>query len=266
MRAFVMLLAIGVLACRSSTPQRFSCDRSVPGLDAHLARGKLLWFGEMHGTAESPRFVVDAACHAARLGRVQLGLEVPGAEQARIDAFLRSDGSPAARTALLAGPFWDVRDGRSSEAMFDLVDRTRRLRASGATIDIVAFDGPARDRDAAMADVVAKTRDPEAIFIGLSGNVHSRRTKGTSWDPEYVALVAHLVARGLPITTWNVSANGGSFWGCVSKGPDDEPTCGEHPNSGSETGDPWTLGPARDESHDGVYRVGPTTASPPARP
>jgi hypothetical protein len=32
-----------------------------------------------------------------------------------------------------------------------------------------------------------------------------------------------------------------------------------------KSGTPWTLGPPRDDSHDGVYFVGNTTAAPPAR-
>jgi hypothetical protein len=49
----------------------------------------------------------------------------------------------------------------------------------------------------------------------------------------------------------------------VSRGPG-EPVCGEHRNFADRSPGPaWTLGPARDDSHDGVYFVGVTTASPP---
>lgn len=260
MRALALLVAVA--ACGDSKPR---CDRAIAGLDAYSQRGAILWFGEMHGTQESPRLVVDAVCRASSVTSVQLGLEIPDGEQDRIDTYLRSDGSTTARAALLEGPFWLVRDGRSSEAMLGLVERTRLLRRAGATVDIVAFDHPAMDRDAAMAEAVANARKADAIFVGLSGNVHSRRTKGSSWDPDYVPLVAHLVDRGLPVTTFDVSANGGTFWGCVGR-ERDEPDCGEHPNQQREPGEPWTLGPARDASHDGIYRVGPTHASPPARP
>jgi hypothetical protein len=262
-------LALVLASCQSAaspsmTPS-FMCERTIAGLDVHLRPGALLWFGEMHGTVESPRFVTDVACHAARISRVQLGLEVPSAEQPRIDAYVRSAGSDADRAALLDGPFWNVRDGRSSEAMLALMERVRILRSQRANIDIVAFDGPAFDRDAAMAAAVADARDATAIFVGLSGNVHSRRIKGTSWDSEYMAAVAHLVARGLAVTTFDTASNGGTMWACMSTNPDSEPICGVHPNGRSDDGEPWTLGPPRDASHDAVYRVGPTTASPPAR-
>lgn len=242
-----------------------SCERSIRSLDAHLERGAILWFGEMHGTEESPRFAGDVACHAMHAGPVQLGLEVASGEQMRIDRYLRSDGNATERATLLDGGFWRQHDGRSSEAMVALIERLRVLRAAGAAMEIVAYDVPwAPDRDAAMAEFVARVRDPKAIFVGLSGNLHSRRTKGTPWDPDLVPLVAGLVARGLEITTFDVSSNGGTFWACMSDGPGDPERCGEHDHKGGEPAEPWTLGPARDPSHDGVYSVGATIASRPA--
>ena len=116
----------------------------------------------------------------------------------------------------------------------------------------------------AMAQQVMKLRDPKAIFVALSGNVHSRRTKGTQWDPDLVPTVAHLVAAKLPVVTFNVSPHGGKMWACMST-PDHEPVCGEHDMHDGGPGEPWTLGPARDNSHYGVYYVGPTTASYPAK-
>jgi hypothetical protein len=240
-------------------------ERSITGLEAHLERGAILWFGEVHGTEESPRFAGDVSCHAAHTGCVQLGLEIANDEQVRIDRYVRSDGNAPDRAALLEGDFWRQHDGRSSEAMVALIERVRVLRAAGAAIDVVAYDIPgATDRDAAMADYVARTRDPQAVFIGLSGNIHSRRTKGTPWNPDLVPMVARLVARGFVIATFDVAANGGTFWGCISDGPEQPLRCSEHENRCVESGEPWTLGPALDPSHDGVYRVGTTTASRPA--
>jgi hypothetical protein len=116
-----------------------------------------------------------------------------------------------------------------------------------------------------MADAVVKARDAGAIFVGLSGNVHSRRIKGVPWDPELVPAVAHLVARGLPVTTFNVSARRGTFWACMGE-PGREPTCGVHPNSNDGGDMPvGTIGPSCDDTHDGAYYVGATTASYPAR-
>jgi hypothetical protein len=260
----VWMVLVVTAACRHrGTP---SCERSVAGIEPYIQRGAIAWFGEMHGTEESPRFVGDVVCHAVRVGRVQLGLEIWNAEQSRIDAYMNSDGAAADRAALLDGAFWRNHDGRSTEAMLALLERMRALSHAGATIDIVAYDVPdAPDREGAMAEFVAKERDANAVFVALSGNFHSRRTKGALWDPELVPTVARLVERGLAVTSFDVSSNGGMNWGCMLKGPGEPRECGEHPNR-REPGEPWTLGPARDSSHDGIYRVGATVASKPARP
>jgi len=264
----VVACVVGMASCdhrRSATAP--SCERAIAGLDSYLRSGSLVWFGEMHGTEESPRFVGDVACLAARTSRVQVGLEIWSAEQPRIDQYLKSDGARSDRAALIDGAFWRNHDGRSTEAMVALLERARLLRHAGAQIEVVAYDvlPDARDRDAVMADFVARARDPNAIFVALSGNVHSRRIKGSLWDPDLVPTVARLVERGLPVTSFDVSSNGGAFWACMFDGPDKPQRCGEHPNR-QEPGESWTLGPARDALHDGIYRVGATKASMPARP
>lgn len=244
-----------MLAACGGRDKTIECGKPIAGLP--LRAGNIVWFGEMHGTEESPRFVGDVACQASQVARVQLGLEVPHEEQSRFDRYLASGGSTADREALLAGPFWAQADGRSSKAMVTLVERVRVLRNAGAKIDLVAYDDPVPSRDLAMAEMVIKRRDSHAIFVALSGNLHSRK-KGTF-------TVAHLVERKLPVTTYNVSASGGEFWACMAT-PDHEPVCGVHPNSDDGgKGAPWTLGPPRDDAHDGVYFVGKTTASPPAK-
>ncbi|HEX5058970.1 MAG TPA: hypothetical protein VFV99_06400 [Kofleriaceae bacterium] len=261
---WLLITALVGFGCRPQHVKQHTCDKPIGGLATYLKPGAIVWFGEMHGTEESPRFVGDAACEAAKVAHVQLGLEIPHAEQPAFDRYLKSKGSDADRAALVAGPFWQQADGRSSLAMVALVERVRVLRAAGAPIDLVLYDDPTAGRDEAMAKMVMRLRDPKAIFVALSGNVHSRRTKGARWDPNLVPTVAHLVAAKLPVTTFNVSAAGGTLWACMS-GPDEEPECGEHPNSNDGAGTPWTLGPPRDDAHDGVYFVGATQASYPAK-
>jgi hypothetical protein len=97
-------------------------------------------------------------------------------------------------------------------------------------------------------------------------NDHSRRTKGTPWNPELVPMVAQLVAHGLAITTYDVSVNGGTFWACIATSPTGPQQCGTQEAHQRDPGDPWSLGPARDASHDGVYRIGAATAAAPAVP
>jgi hypothetical protein len=214
----------------------------------------------MHGTQESPAFLGDVACAVAQQEHhVQVALEIWNTEQPAIDRFLATGD----RATLLAGPFWSQHDGRSSTAMVELLDRVRWLQRAGAKIDVVAYDVTSQpDRDQAMAIKVLAARDDRGVIVGLSGNIHSRRTR---WN-ETTPLVAHLVDAKLQVKTHDVAAAGGTMWACRAT-PDHEPVCGEHPMSKDDSpGTPWTLGPKRDDSHDGVYYVGATKAAFPAKP
>lgn len=266
--ATVVALARSAAPPGGPRPGHASSCRTVPGLAPYLRAGHVIWFGELHGTEESPRFVGDVVCEAARHDRVQLGLEVWDFEQVSLDRYVRSAGGYADRRALLAGAFWATHDGRSSHAMVALLERVRALRAAGAAIELVAYDGEdSADRDATMADRVAAARDSGAIFVGLSGNAHARRPRGAPWDPDFVSMVAYLIARGIPVTSLDVSSTGGTMWGCLLREPDQAPDCGVHPvRADGGTTPIGAIGPSRDRAYDGEYAIGPSTASFPARP
>src|SRR6185503_11177437 len=99
-------LAILALVACGSRPVKHTCDKPVSGVDAYLKPGAIVWFGEMHGTEESPRFVGDVACQAAKVARVQLGLEIPLGEEPLFERYLKSKGTEADRSALTSGAFW----------------------------------------------------------------------------------------------------------------------------------------------------------------
>lgn len=257
MRAALLLALVAlVVGCKRPGKPRIECPRPV---QIPAEAGSVWWFGEMHGTNESPAFVGDVACAVAQAGfRVQVGLEIWATEQKAIERFLET----GERDRLLSGPFWAAHDGRSTTAMVELLDRIRWLKRAGGIIDVVAYDITDKpDRDQAMAIKVLSSRDGRGVFVGLSGNIHSRRTK---WN-EVTPLVMHLADANLAVKTHDVSASGGTFWACLATG-DHEPVCGEHPMHDGGKGVPWTLGPPRDPSHDGVYHVGKTSAAFPAKP
>ncbi len=188
--------------------------------------GHVLWFGEMHGTWEAPRFVGNVL--SALDGPLQLGLEMP----------------PAAITSL-DDAWWTFHDGRSSEAMAELIEHARALG-----VVLVGYDADTNtdgngDRDRAMAAAVLAARDANAIFVGLSGNIHSRKKPFEDITP----CVMHLVDAGLAVTTYSLVATGGALWACM-------PECGLHtmPAGGDDDG-----------AHDGIVMVGESTASYPAR-
>lgn len=276
------LLALTSAACSSGSPATrpaaapFRCDTPMPGVDALVAPGAVVLFGEIHGTREIPDAFGRAVCSAAAAAstEVLVGVEIPRTEQAALDAFVASDGGDAARAALLAGAFWTGpwKDGRSSEAMVALLDRVRALRAAGARVRVVAFDvgaTPAPDRDGAMAAALldARAAAPDAVVVLLTGNLHARLAGGLPPLPDMVPMGAHLRDAAPATVSFDARHAAGTAWVCTGETPAD---CGAQPWGEAPTAKPAGVEPlAAAEPHGftGVFHVGgPVSASPPAVP
>lgn len=215
--------------------------------------------GEVHGNAETPRFAAALACHAAKLGPLRVGLEIPVDEQPRIDAFLASGD----RAALLKGPFWteSYQDGRRSVAMAALLGSLHELRRQGADVKVVLFDVPGAGRETAMADRLAAAfaAEPKATFVVLTGNLHARKTPGT-FNKEF--MTAQLVAKGAKVTSLDAHYGDGTSWICTGAKADSclPTTIG----SGAAAAPAIVLGRSADGAYDGTFEVGSPRFSPPA--
>lgn len=180
-----------------------------------LAARNVLIIGEVHGTKETPAIVSALMDIKSKEGTVLLGLEIPVDQQGPVDSYLSGTGS---EESLLSGDFWkrqaDRQDGRSSQAIFDLLRDARRLRLSGRRIEVVCYvawdpKGPpsgARSRNIISAYNRVK---PDFTLI-LSGNYHSRvaRSDFDDQDPLGVQL-SKLRALSLP-----VYSTSGEYWAC----------------------------------------------------
>lgn len=154
-------------------------------IDATVEGRRLVILGEMHGTAETPAIAGELAARWATGAHAQpvlLGLEATSVDQARVDRYLASRGTPADRADLLAGEHWTepMHDGRDSVAMAGLIERMRALRAAGGDISIALFDTPGKgERDARMAtslrNAIAAHRGARVLV--LTGNVHAMTGK-----------------------------------------------------------------------------------------
>lgn len=259
------------------TPAPPSCSTAPVGLDGLLSPGRILLFGEIHGTREIPAFVGEALCHAARRGPTRLGLEIPATEQASIEAYLASAGLPADRAALMASPFWqrDFQDGRSSMAMMELIERARSLRAAGLPVSVLAFDAvpndKALDRDAEMARRILEARaaEPGGRVLVLTGNVHARTTRGAPWNAAFEPMGLHLARAAQDTLALDAGYAPGTAWVCLS-GKAAE--CGAKRvggQGGHGAGRAQTIeripAPSPEGFH-GWYHVGTISASPPAQP
>jgi hypothetical protein len=257
------MLALLWSAC-SSPPSALDCA-PIEGAGELVASRRVIFVGEVHGTAETPRLAGDLACHALRADKpVLLALELPASDNALLEKLLETGETGP----LLASPFWsrEEQDGRSSQAMLELLQRAHALRAAGKPIEVVGFEVertagtmPA-ERDRAMAEQLlgAMQAHPGSLVVALAGNVHGRRTLGVPWDPIYQPMAAYLGERVVSLLAW---AQHGSAWNCQSDG------CSAHSfgdTSAAPIAPAIRLLPEPQDGYDARVELGRFTASPPA--
>lgn len=306
MRKGRMLLALGVLLAAGAADARGASSlsgaarcRLPPGWDQVAARGaRFVVFGEMHGTQQSPRFLGDVACAlAARGERLLVAVEhfstVNGDFQ-KAWALPDADFVPALTKAGWAGRD----DGVGSEAMLAMLVRLHRLARAGYRIDIVAFSGvrdEAQQRrfaslagqgphDAAQAENIreAAARRPYDHVLILVGNAHARKSPVT-YTPVPFEPMAMQLGKSESVVSLNMKSAAGTIWNCGLK-PDvvrkpgvpitnADIACGAHPATADADLKPTPFialralpGQQPDPDYDGVYWLGPISASPPAVP
>lgn len=248
------------------------CGPEISGIDG-LSETPLVILGEVHGQAGPPAFAIDFACRrAVRTGAATLALEIPRQEQARIDTYLRGNGSEGPRKALLGGSFWtrEFQDGRSSRAMFEVLEKARRLVRAGLAIHVAAIDDEKvtnqAPREVAMASalggLVESHRGPVIVLVG---NLHARTTPGAPWDPSLRLMGVHVKEKVPRVVSLDVRYGQGDSWLCLSNKASE---CGPKSMKGDAVGPRWAidLSPTLDEEgFSGTFSVGPAVASVPAR-
>jgi hypothetical protein len=202
-------------------------ERAVQEIVRRHGTAAILVLGELHGTHEAPAVLAGLARVFAARGDLQVGLEIPPDEQDRLDAWLASDGSAAARAALLTGPFWQQpvarSDGRRSEAMLALLEDLRQLRHAHPRLRLLAYSHGGQDevtRDQAMAQALRRAHlaAPEVKLLVLTGNYHARLRAPSQliWNGTPVSPPAPMAGQlaDLPLATVDLGARAGSFWAC----------------------------------------------------
>jgi hypothetical protein len=256
MRAALLAFALMALAGAARA--------DIPGLSRMLDRPGLryLVIGEMHGTEEMPAFFGDLAAEAAAKRPVAVVLEYPERFGRDLQTYLASSGDQAARAALLSTDFWTKwHDGRSSRAMFALIEKLRALQVPVFACQPTGSAGDAGGYERVMGECWKQAAEAsKRLTLILVGNAHA------SYMPVFgdtLPAAAHL-PREETVSLDNLFSPGWS-WHCekVDK-------CGEYPSHGDD--DPKARGiypgqeiPEKLGTFDGAYSVGPRfTASPPA--
>lgn len=149
--------------------------------------------GDLHGTHETPQLAAELACALARSGTpVTLAIEMPHDEQVALNAYLASDGGDAARGALIARPFWQLRrDGTASVATLEMIDRIRALRQRGAQLSILAIDASRSD----LARPLTNTITPEQEQSVRAAVMKEMGSEGAQLVSEILAMLPELLLR-----------------------------------------------------------------------
>ena len=218
-------LALAVTAAQASPAAALPCD-PLPGMEQVLARPAVnyILMGEYHGTVEMPKVTADAVCAVALAKRpVIVGVEFPPENQSAIDAYLKSEGAAAARAALLSAPAWKEEGGRTTSAIFDLIEQARRLSSAGYPVTVVAFDlvpqpvlSKEREEGLARGLAEARAKVPNSLVVALTGVGHAGKSLWTSQNPPFRA-ASQLLPPAETLSFFFVRA-GGEFWGCHPAG------------------------------------------------
>jgi hypothetical protein len=189
-----------------------------PALYEALRSKQAILIGEMHGTKEPPEFaqgVVETLLSQQR--PVILGLEAVGT---KADVFIKASQLDSLKA------YWKklfLMDGRHNSSWLDLVWRYHR----NPNVTVVLFDQtdeqiPRLSRDRSMAEnlIQALKKQPDAVLVTLSGNIHNRlqpfnetETMGyflrslphAPFKPEQILSVTHFYGAG---TMMNSQGNG----------------------------------------------------------
>ncbi|HEY0198341.1 MAG TPA: hypothetical protein VGC19_07350 [Rhodanobacter sp.] len=198
---------------------------------------RLLIVGEVHGGDETPELVTDIVRDASVARPVRLGLEIPVEERAGLMRFLHSKGTSNDQAMLLQGKFWDLQDGRSSKAMFRMIDHLRALMASGADVDVFPMEqygdaaniaqlgGMLAAKEAGMAKSMEQVIDQATsatLVVALMGNLHARY--GKKFIPVDIPTpsVSERFKRFAPLVVLPFARQSNN-WNCTDAG------CGMHP-------------------------------------
>lgn len=266
-----VLLSTLLFAASSWGATKLPSESDFAELLSRIEPHRVLLVGEIHGTAQTPAIVASLATRMAVEERpLIVGLELPVTLQPALKRFLASAGAKEDRKRLLADPFWqrDYQDGRSSVAMFELVESLRTLDLK-RDIEVLAFDVPqdaglsGAERDQRMGETIKTALEaaPTARALILAGNFHTRVQAGAPWDEKH-RFMGHYLTDFDPYAI-EILGISGSAWICTGN---DVESCKarETPSNALEPG--LELGDEINErGHHAIWRLPVSNQSPPAK-
>lgn len=210
-------------------------------VDVGVIEAQVVLVGEAHGTNGIPAFVDGLVCSFLKAGRpVILAVEHDGDEQDAMNRYLASGGGPLDRQSIMQGRTWKTySDGRSSTAMFALVESVRKLRQAGQRVGVLAFrrsdnlQVPMEAADRVMlapADNALQNRLNDAdmassiqyaailyrryVVVVLAGYSHTSTILSHSDYPMFgtYSPMGQLVSEAMPTFVIGIDTAGGEHW------------------------------------------------------
>ena len=233
------------------------CSHWVVGAKAASADQRIVVLAGGYGTAEAPRFAADLTCQLGAAQPVLLAIEWPRRLASSINLYL--SGSASAEAKLRADALWTDETtrsaGRSTAAMWQLMEQLRQWRAAGLEVRVVPFGANPVTSEEGGADyqpddsseswyqqselASALNRDPDAVVVLWVDEEEGAHTPGES-----DTLAARMIAQDHPLRSFKLEA------------PSNAPAL-------AAPGSPWSLERRLDVPRfDGVFRLGATTSSP----
>ena len=201
MRTILSLTALALLAVTAEaetaeTEAPTCAEGQAVSFEDLAAAHKAILFGDYHGTQEMPEAFGDAVAEAAGGDRrVVVALEYPANWQPDLDAMM---AAPDEVMALDVFARRSTRDGRTSEAMRNLLLQLRALKLAGADVTVRAIDmarpapnavsraaelglPPEIDQQRGLRNIIMGLNSVEAcemvecdLLMMFSGNAHTR--------------------------------------------------------------------------------------------
>lgn len=227
-------------------PIDFPVVGPIRGSEELLKAPATILVGEMHGTWESPLLVASLVRSAlSKEAPTILCIELESSEQESLDQFMQSNGGVNAVATLLKSPHWSITDGRASTGMFAMIELMRRLIKQGNDVRLIAIDldipkillknfdpkdidpklieeyqrlSEKRDQVLAENVVAAWNNFPMSHVFVLTGNIHTKFTKGLPWDGGYKPMGWYILEQIPSALCLDFQCSGGRAWQATDHG------------------------------------------------
>lgn len=218
MKLLPFLLAFMSLSAQAQTKGETPRTMTLTSFVRRTASLQLLTIGELHGTQEAPRTVIQIAKRLKRMGSVvEIGLEVPVDEQGLVDQFFLTGDTGLFRRS----PFFTTgpKDGRSGRAMVQLLATLRHIG-----VPVFCFErrgNTSQERDSLMALEVERRLAPDKVTIVLVGNMHAKKQALSLGEdrPPFFPMMSFLAKRSaISNLSLNLWFGGGHAWLCMEEG------------------------------------------------